>query len=95
MQSLDLRCEALFPAAMWKRSVNPTHVFWRELIESGFPFVKVELLRDNPIAQDISDWPQVLVKYGGDIETIAKHLESINLHTAGLPYYRAHQGGAF
>jgi hypothetical protein len=41
---------------------NPTHSLWRVLIESGrLPFVKVELLRDNPAGvPDICDWPSVV-----------------------------------
>lgn len=28
--------------------VNPTHYFWDVLLDAGCPFIKVELLRDNP-----------------------------------------------
>lgn len=32
------------------QAINPTHLFWRELLfEHGVPFLKVELLRDNPL----------------------------------------------
>ncbi|WP_038178856.1 hypothetical protein [Vibrio rhizosphaerae] len=30
------------------REVNPTHHLWLELFESGFKFIKKELVRDNP-----------------------------------------------
>jgi len=29
-------------------TVNPTHHFWDHLLKDDFPFVKIELLRDNP-----------------------------------------------
>jgi rhamnosyltransferase len=31
-----------------KKAINPMHFYWRSVIEAGVPFVKVELLRDNP-----------------------------------------------
>jgi O-antigen biosynthesis protein len=40
---------------------NILHTAWRELIEArNFPFLKVSLLRDNPMKQDIDDWEQVI-----------------------------------
>ena len=42
---------------------NVTHTHWRQLIvENEFPFIKTELLRDNPILQDISDWKSIVAK---------------------------------
>jgi hypothetical protein len=35
---------------------NLTHHFWRHTLDSGLPFLKVELLRDNPVEVDIEDW---------------------------------------
>lgn len=34
---------------------NPTHLFWRELIEAGLPFCKIERLRLNPLGLPRSD----------------------------------------
>jgi O-antigen biosynthesis protein len=49
--------EALFLAG---QHGNVTHTHWRELLEElQFPFLKTELLRLNPIRQDIDAWPQV------------------------------------
>lgn len=40
-----------FPLA--GHAFNPAHLLWRELlVEAGVPFVKIELLRSNPIALD-------------------------------------------
>ena len=40
--------------------INPTHSFWRELVELGFPFIKRELLVKDPTAVNemlqISQW---------------------------------------
>ena len=39
---------------------NVTHTRWRQLLEElQFPFLKTELLRLNPIRQDIDDWQSV------------------------------------
>ena len=41
--------------------LNPTSDFWRQLLLSGFPFVKRELLRRNPTAVgDVADWRDVV-----------------------------------
>ena len=46
--------------------VNPTHVDWLYLMEElDFPFLKVELLRDNP--QELSNldaWPMQVTRMG-------------------------------
>lgn len=36
-----------------RRVLNPTHKLWRTLIESGAPFLKIELLRSNPLEMDL------------------------------------------
>lgn len=38
----------VFRSAMKKRRRNPCHQYWGTLLEAGLPFVKVELMRDNP-----------------------------------------------
>ncbi|MGI4730138.1 MAG: rhamnan synthesis F family protein [Janthinobacterium lividum] len=39
---------------------------WKALVERGFPFVKVQLLRDNPFDDDIADWETFLQRRGYD-----------------------------
>jgi GT2 family glycosyltransferase len=34
---------------------NPTHMFWKELLLEGYPFIKKELIRDNPLSCDLHD----------------------------------------
>jgi hypothetical protein len=42
-------------------ALNPTSDLWRQLLLSGFPFIKRELLRDNPTkVEDVSDWLEVV-----------------------------------
>ncbi|VTU21374.1 Demethylmacrocin O-methyltransferase [Variovorax sp. PBS-H4] len=58
-----LSCEALFPA---EGLSNPTIYKWRKLIDDGFPFVKVMVLRDTFEGVDVSGWPEVLRTRGFD-----------------------------
>lgn len=56
--------------------LNPTSDLWRQLLLSGFPFIKRELLRDNPSrVQDVGDWAEVLHDVlGADPEPIRQDL---------------------
>lgn len=58
--------------------VNPSHFFWRALVErQRCPFIKVELLRDNPSRiEDVHLWRAVLAQCCGgyDVNLISRHL---------------------
>ncbi len=45
-----------------RRHFNAAHLLWRQLIErQGIPFLKIELLRDNPArVTDVDDWAVVV-----------------------------------
>ncbi len=53
---------------------NLTHHFWRHTITTGLPFLKVELLRDNPLGVDISGWETFVAGGACTSEDIAAHL---------------------
>ncbi|ADN08333.1 putative glycosyltransferase, fusion protein [Sulfurimonas autotrophica] len=57
-------------------SVNITHQYWKELLlVSKMPFLKVELLRDNPLKINILDFEDVIKKISDyDVSLIQKHL---------------------
>jgi hypothetical protein len=57
-------------------ALNPTADLWRQLLVSGFPFIKRELLRDNPAeVEDVSDWiALVREKLGADPDIILNDL---------------------
>lgn len=59
-------------------SVNPMHMLWRELLfEEGIPFLKIELLRDNPTG--VEDAATIL----REIEPLAPGIcRQIKLHLA-------------
>ena len=54
---------------------NQLHYEWQELIQSrDFPFIKIELLRDNPLKVDINEWESVIEKLSYDPLLIKEHL---------------------
>jgi len=58
-------------------ALNPTADLWRQLLMSGFPFIKRELLRENPTAvEDVSDWiATVREQLHADPEPIVRDLK--------------------
>jgi lipopolysaccharide biosynthesis protein len=73
-----LKCGVLFPTTDRNAAgINPTLDRWKELIEAGFPFIKVAVLRDKPNPIDIRNWRDILSKEGYDITMIDEHLTVI------------------
>ncbi len=60
-------------------ALNPTSDLWRQLLLSGFPFIKRELLRDNPTrVEDVGDWVAVVRdELGADPEPILADLRTM------------------
>jgi lipopolysaccharide biosynthesis protein len=71
LEEAGMRCVALFPSSDRR---NPTLTRWRSLVDEGFPYVKVGLLRDNPFGTDVSNWQDVLREHGYDPALAARHL---------------------
>lgn len=76
MQAAGLTVQALYAGSF---SANPTFFSWRELIDQGFPFIKLLMLRDK--FKEVTDqhdmlkeirqqWPSVLKKAGFDTELV-------------------------
>lgn len=57
--------------------INTAHYFWKELLLSGdVPFIKIELLRDNPMQVNIEDFEHTIQQVSSyDISLIHKHLQ--------------------
>lgn len=57
-------------------ALNPTSDLWRQLLLAGFPFIKRELLRDNPSGvRDVGDWAELVREtLGADPEPIRREL---------------------
>ena len=57
---------------------NPTLHPWRKTILVGkSPFVKVQLLRDNPLKSDIDNWQALVARLDYDIALIEAHLTRV------------------
>ena len=65
MEQAGLTCASLFPPPAGVTN-NPTLQGWRALIEAGFPYVKIELLRRNPFGADLTGWRALLAAEGYD-----------------------------
>lgn len=42
---------------------NPTHVDWKKLIKNKYPYLKKELVRENPLRIDLNELPEILSSY--------------------------------
>jgi GT2 family glycosyltransferase len=75
LSNAGFRLEALYLAG---EHGNVTHTHWRELLEElRFPFLKTELLRLNPIRQDIDAWYPVASACNPQVaRMIRDHLDS-------------------
>ena len=41
-------------------AINPTHEDWERLLRERYPYLKKELLRDNPLSMDLQKLPEIL-----------------------------------
>lgn len=74
MQRTGLQVKAIFSSASLQ--MDPTLTDWRPLLGRGFPFIKVQLLRDNPFKVDISGWDFEMISRGYDVSIVLDHLEA-------------------
>jgi glycosyltransferase involved in cell wall biosynthesis len=71
LSNAGFRLEALYLAG---EHGNVTHTHWRELLEDlRFPFLKTELLRLNPIRQDIDAWYPVARACNPQVAAMIRH----------------------
>ena len=68
-----LSIDVLFPAEPGSTS-NPTLAGWRDLIRRGFPFIKVQALRDDLEQVATRGWEAELSSNAGLLEDITHHL---------------------
>jgi lipopolysaccharide biosynthesis protein len=55
-------------------AANPTLSDWRALVADGFPYLKVQLLRDNPRQVPLTGWRTVMADHGYDPAIVDRHL---------------------
>lgn len=72
----------LFEHRQLGNNLNPTHFFWIDIINNRrMPFIKVELLRDNPMYINIRDFEFEINKLSDyDISYIKRHLARVGKH---------------
>ncbi len=75
-----VRCDALFP---FYNAENPTLHQWRELVDQGFPFVKVSTLRGSNPGVSKSGWRTILSARGYDVTLADSTLSEL---AAGTSY---------
>ena len=75
---LGFRCCALFPVKGIALDNNPTFYGWRQLLDVGFPFLKVPLLRPEVTAVDNTTCREVFGKLGYDSKLIDEHFKAMS-----------------
>ena len=76
LTAAGLTWEVLFPArADFDRARNPTLEDWRDLVARGFPFLKVQLLRDRLVQSDPRGWREAVQTNPALRAAIETHLE--------------------
>jgi glycosyltransferase involved in cell wall biosynthesis len=80
LKHAGLNCEVLFPHQQLVTSTgkNPTLFQWRQLLENGFPFVKVQALRDDIPGIDKRDWQEILGRHGFPVSVMESRLRSFD-----------------
>ncbi|MBR0904599.1 rhamnan synthesis F family protein [Bradyrhizobium liaoningense] len=74
---------------------NPTLSMWREiLVKTESPFIKVQLLRDNPLHTNIEGWQDIARQLGYDPKLISQHLDRVRRHRSRHPYANADPDGS-
>jgi hypothetical protein len=86
LKAAGLECRAIFPALDAR---NPTSHHWKHLLQSGFPFVKVETIRGLVPDVDISDWRESLAAQGYDVSLAERTLAEITASSSSDNSFRA------
>ena len=85
MQAAGLTVQALYTGSF---SANPTFFSWCELIEQGFPFIKILMLRDkfaeatdqHAMLKEVREqWPHVLESAGFDVGLVRAVLRAADI----------------
>lgn len=62
---------------------SPTLSHWRDLLGLGFPYIKLQLIRDNPRSVPLDDWQSVASAAGFDIVRIERQLDALGIGVSG------------
>lgn len=75
-EAAGLKTEALHPVH-GDRWYNPTISDWRALLSAGFPYLKIELLRDNPENSHLAGWRAHAAQHGFDLPQLDRQLAEL------------------
>lgn len=74
-----LDCRALFPANSLSLGRNPSIHGWENLLDRGFPFLKVALLRSCEPKADLKIRRERFAEMGYDLRLADQHLQAMNI----------------
>jgi len=75
LQKTNLKINVFCSSAEFDSFLNITHFYWSKLLtQKSYPFIKKELIRDNPMRVDISDWRELISNLGYDATMIDEAL---------------------
>jgi len=72
LKAAGVECEVLFQLTEFRD--DPTVYLWKQLLQSGFPFVKVKTLGGVSAGVDVSDWRELLAAQGYDVSLAERTL---------------------
>jgi hypothetical protein len=64
---------------------NATLVAWEDLLARGFPFIKIQLLRDNPFDADLTNWSERVAAHGFNMARL-QHQIDLLASSSGNPW---------
>jgi lipopolysaccharide biosynthesis protein len=71
-----MRAEVVYPLTCLA-TFNPTLGAWRDLLDLGFPYLKVQLLRANPLKVPLDDWLTFADKHGFNTARLSHHIAEL------------------
>jgi glycosyltransferase involved in cell wall biosynthesis len=79
LQDTELKISSYCCAEDFNSYLNITHYYWQDMIlKKHYPFIKKELLRDNPMNIDISEWKNIIKKNTDyPVKLITEHLNAL------------------
>lgn len=71
MKLNGIKVESIFPFGK-SESINRTTYLWKNLLQSGFPFLKVSNFKEQIEEMNNNDWRSILLDHGYDVSIIEK-----------------------
>ena len=62
---------------------NPTLRNWKKLLDVGFPYIKIMLLRDNPYGEDLQSWRHEAELHGFNMLRIDQQITKLKMAGSG------------